>query len=85
MAALHLQLIEEIDPMRRAGIHIELATLAVGGGQFQQAARHFREALLLDTTLEGARKGLQRLGVSENPVRPPPGGLRGLFARLRRK
>lgn len=83
VAALHLQLIEETDPLRRAGIHLELASLAVAGGQFQNAARHFREALLLDATLEVARKGLARLGATENPARPNPGGLRGWFSRLR--
>jgi Flp pilus assembly protein TadD len=85
MAALHLKLIDEMDPLRRAGIHLELASLAVRAGQFQQAARHFREALLLDATLDAARKGLARLGATERPVAPAEGGLRGWIGRLRRR
>ncbi len=83
VATLHLQLIDEADPVRRAAMHLELASLGVAAGQFQSAARHFREALLLDTTLEVARKGLLRLGAQEKPA-AAPGGLRGWFARRRK-
>lgn len=70
--------------MRRAGIHLELATLAVASGQFPAAGRHFREALLLDATLETARRGLKTLG-TEPVTRPPVGGVRGWFRRMRQR
>ncbi len=86
VAALHMQLIDETDPLRRAGIHLELASLGVAAGQFPTAARHFREALLLDATLEVARKGLARLGATELPRGPAPaGGLRGWFTKWRKR
>lgn len=62
VAELHLSLIEERDDRARARIHLELATLAVREGKLEQAARHFREALLFDRSLERARVGLEELG-----------------------
>ena len=85
IATLHLQLIDEIDPLRRAGVHLELATLSLGAGQFESAARHFREALVLDTTLERARAGLRSLGAVKSGTKGQQKGVRGWWARLRNK
>jgi Tfp pilus assembly protein PilF len=62
VAELHLRLIDEQDRGRRAAMHLELASLALRDGNIEQAARHFREALLLDDTLDRARAGLKDLG-----------------------
>lgn len=86
MADLHHRLVYETDPFTRATIHLELATLAVGDGNFDSAARHFREALLLDSRLDRAREGLRGLGEHHHrPAGPRPGGLRGLWERVRPK
>ncbi len=82
-AALHLQLIDEQDRGRRAGMHLELASLAVRDGNIEQAARHFREALWHEPTLERARAGLRDLGEQVNPQRPRKSILRMLMTRLR--
>lgn len=85
VAELHHRLVYETDGMIRAGLHLELATLAVADGRFEHAARHFREALLLDGRLDHARDGLAALGEKLNPPSAPQGRLRGLLSRFRRK
>lgn len=87
VAELHLKLVDEQDRGRRAGMHLELASLALRDGNLEQAARHFREALWLEPTLERASVGLRELG--ERSTAETSGGrrglVRGLVARLRRK
>lgn len=78
LAALHMRLLDETDSVKRAAIHLELATLSMSGGQFEQAGKHFREALHLDETLDVARHRLQELGVGA--VRPRS-RLRAWFSR----
>ena len=80
MAELHMRLLDEVDPVKRAAFHLELATLSMSSGQFEQAGRHFREALHLDATLDIARQRLRELGVG-GPR--PKTGLRGWFSRHR--
>lgn len=88
VAELHLRLIEEQDDRARAGMHLELATLAVRDGKLEQAARHFREALLFDKTLDRARLGLEELG-ELSVLRPgfdrKRSKIRALLDRFRRK
>lgn len=62
VAALHLQLIEEIDAKTKADIHLELGQIAVSEGKFPQATRHFKEALWFDPSLHAARTALHALG-----------------------
>lgn len=80
IATIHLRLLQEPDPLVRASLHLEAASLRMSEGQFELAARHFREALHLDDSLEVARARLRELGVGV-PVRR---GLRGWLARHRR-
>ena len=85
VSQLHLLLIDELDDLRRARFHLELAVIAVRDGQLDSAACHFREALHFDHTLELARKGLHELGelVREAPERC--GFFGALINRLKRK
>lgn len=87
VAELHLKLVDEQDRGRRAGMHLELASLALRDGNLEQAARHFREALWLEPTLERARIGLRELGERSTIVKSEGrrGMVRGLVERLRRK
>ncbi len=78
LAALHLRLLEESDPLKRAGVHLELAAIQMSNGAFDQAGRHFREALHLDGTLEVARQRLTELGAGTAQKRT---GLRAFFSR----
>ena len=80
LADLHMRLLHEIDPVKRAAFHLELATLSMSSGQFEQAGRHFREALHLDGTFEVAKQRLRELGVGS--ARPKT-GVRGWFSRRR--
>ncbi len=80
LASLHMLLLEEHDPLKRAALHLELATLQMSNGQFEQAGRHFREALHLDETLEVARQRLRELGVGVGTR--PKTGLRKLISRM---
>lgn len=85
VAELHVRLIDETDRLRRAGIHLELATIALGEGQFDHASRHFREALLLDASLERARTGLEHLGQrADAAAERRTGAIRRFIGRLRR-
>lgn len=79
VSSLHMRLLEEHDPLKRAALHLELATLQMSNGQFEQAGRHFREALHLDATLEVARQRLHELGVVGKRQKT---GLRNLVSRL---
>lgn len=83
VAELHHRLIYETDGVIRAGLHLELASLGVADGRFEDAARHFREALLLDNRLEHARKGLHELGEKLHPPTEQKGRVRSWFDRLR--
>ena len=87
VAELHLKLVDEQDRGRRAAMHLELASLAVRGGNLEQAARHFREALWLEPNLERARAGLKDLGERASAQKSDGrrGLVRGLVDRLRRK
>lgn len=88
VAELHLKLVDEPDRGRRASMHLELASLALRDGNLEQAARHFREALWLEPTLERARAGLRELGERSTVVTKAEGrrGLvKGLVDRLRRR
>jgi hypothetical protein len=87
VAELHLRLIDEQDRGRRAAMHLELASLALREGNIEQAARHFREALLLDATLDRARAGLRDLG-EHTSIRKSEGRkgiVRMLVERFKRK
>lgn len=88
VAELHLRLVEEQDDRSRARMHLELATLAVREGKIEQAARHFREALLFDHSLERARVGLEELG-ELSALRPAldrrRGLVRAMLDKLRRR
>ena len=66
------------EPIKRAAVHLELATLSMSGGQFEQAGRHFREALHLDGTLDIARQRLRELS---GGVKQRRSGLRAWFSR----
>ena len=79
LATLHMALLEEHDPLKRAAVHLELATLQMSDGQFDQAGRHFREALHLDETLDIARQRLRELGLG---VERRKSGLRSLLSRV---
>lgn len=83
VAELHQRLIDEPDALIRAGIHLELAGHAVANGQFESAARHFREALLLDHKLDRAHRGLRELGDRVPRPTPEKGGWRRLVSRFR--
>ncbi len=78
--ALHRGLMEEMDPSRRAQIHVELGTLALRDGRLEAAARHFHEALTLDPRLEPARRWLDELG--ERRADSQARGLKGALSRL---
>lgn len=80
LATLHMSLLEEHDPLKRAALHLELATLQMSNGQFDQAGRHFREALHLDGTLDVARQRLRELGVGGGAR--PKTGLRSMLSRV---
>lgn len=80
LAELHMRLLHEVEPLKRAGVHLELATLSMTSGQFEQAGRHFREALHLDGTLDIAKQRLLELGAG--PAQPKA-GLRGWLSRRR--
>ncbi len=87
VAELHLKLIDEQDRGRRASMHLELASLALRDGNLEQAARHFREALWLEPTLERARVGLKELGErsTTHKAEGRRGIVRGIVDRLRRR
>ena len=55
---LHQRLCEERDDVERARMHLELGQLAVKEGRLEQAARHFREALVFDRGCAPARRSL---------------------------
>ena len=82
---LHGALIEVQDTWQRAEIHLELGALALKDGRVEMAARHFKEALILEPAFEAAERRLAELGMSEEE---PQGRLRGavqsLLGRLRR-
>ena len=87
VAELHMRLVEEQDSGRRALIHLELASLALRDGNLEQAARHFREALWLEPTLERARAGLRELG-ERSTIQTGEGRrgmVRALVDRIRRR
>jgi hypothetical protein len=58
---LHQRLVEERDDRERARMHVELGQLAVKEGRLEQAARHFREALVFDRQCAPARNSLTQL------------------------
>jgi len=78
-SSLHMRLLDELDPMKRAAVHLELATMLMASGQFEQAGRHFREALHLDGSLVVARQRLGELGAPSAPRR----GIRAWLDRRR--
>ena len=55
MEALQTRLLDESDPGERAGVHLELGRLALRDGRLESAARHLREALFLNRSLDAAR------------------------------
>jgi len=79
IASLHMRLLDELDPFKRAALHLELATGLMASGQFEQAGRHFREALHLDESLVVARQRLGELGAPSVPRR----GIRAWLTRRR--
>jgi hypothetical protein len=85
VAELHIRLIDEPEPLVRAGLHLELAAIAVASGQFQLAGVHFREALHFEPGSPAARRGLESIGEREGANAPVRRGLRGLFARVLRR
>lgn len=85
VADIHFRLIDEPDPLVRAGLHLELAAIAVASGQFELAGTHFREALHHEPNSAAARRGLAEVGEREGRDAPVRGGLRGLVSRLLRR
>jgi hypothetical protein len=83
IAALHVELVTEQDDHRRARLHLELAGLCVAAGHLEHAARHFREALLFEPSLQAARTGLEGLAARARPERPPRARMRDLLGRVR--
>ncbi|MFZ5478221.1 MAG: tetratricopeptide repeat protein [Myxococcota bacterium] len=81
---LHQRLVEERDDRERARMHVELGQLAVKEGRLEQAARHFREALIFDRHSAPARHSLSELdGVGA--VAHRRGFFGALIDRLKRK
>ena len=88
VAELQARLVDCRDPLERARVHLELATLALAAGRGEAAVRHLREALLLDRGLDRARAMLRELG----EVTQVGGGsarrrdaVKGLLSKVRRR
>lgn len=87
MEALQTRLLDESDPGERAGVHLELGRLALRDGRLESAARHLREALFLNRSLDAARDLLRDLGedVVGGEQGRGPGLFRSAWGRLRRR
>ena len=87
--SLHMALIDTDDDGERGSIHLELGRMALSDGRMELAARHFKEALVLDLHLEQARVLLVELGESTiASIQPRTGArsaLRAMARRLRRR
>lgn len=83
VASLHRDLMDTLDAGQRAHIHVELGTIALKDGRLEAAARHFREALVLDPRSQSARRWLDDLGEEGAAHIAPARGLRGLWSRMR--
>lgn len=82
VASLHRDLMDTLDPTQRARVHVELGTIALKDGRLDAAARHFREALVLDPRSQAARRWLDQLAAERAPA-PREKGLRGLLSRFK--
>jgi hypothetical protein len=79
-------LLSEPDPRLRAIAHLELGRTAHASDRVQRAAKHFREAALLDPTADAPRIALRELGEVTDPGilrRQRRSVLRRLFRRPR--
>lgn len=85
VADIHIRLIDEPDPLVRSALHLELAAIAVAGGQFELAGVHFREALHHEPGSAAARRGLAEVGEREGRDAEVRSGLRGFVSRLLRR
>ena len=87
--SLHMALLDTEEDGERGSIHLELGRMALGDGRMELAARHFKEALVLDLHLEQARTLLSDLTestrVSIQSKRGPLSVLRKLSQRVRRR
>ena len=86
---LHLELIDTPEDGERASIHLELGRMALSDGRVELAARHFKEALVLDLHLEQARSMLVSLGENTmgtiHVATRPRTAIRSFVQRLRRR
>jgi hypothetical protein len=84
-----MALLDTEDDGERGSIHLELGRMALSDGRMELAARHFKEALVLDLHLEQARILLLELGESTiasiQTKTGPRAALRAIARRLRRK
>ena len=87
--SLHMALLDTDDDGERGSIHLELGRLALSDGRMELAARHLKEALVLDLHLEQARVLLLELGestIASIQTKPGPrAALRAVARRFRRK
>jgi len=87
--SLHMALLDTEEDGERGSIHLELGRMALRDGRMELAARHFKEALVLDLHLEQARTLLSDLTESTRASiqvkRRPLSALRKLSRRVRRR
>jgi hypothetical protein len=82
-----MALLDTEDDLERGSIHLELGRMALSEGRMELAARHFKEALVLDLHLEQARALLLELSestiASMHTRNGPRAALRSVARRLR--
>ena len=83
--ALQVRLLDESDPGARASVHLELGRLALRDGRLEIAARHLREALLLNRSLDAAKDLLRELGEEAAAADRKAGLFRSLVTRFRQR
>jgi hypothetical protein len=83
-----MALIDIDDDGERGSIHLELGRIALADSRVELAARHFKEALVLDLHLEQARTLLLELGegtlATIQAKTGPRAAVRAIFRRVRR-
>ena len=84
-----MALLDTEEDGERGSIHLELGRMALSDGRMELAARHFKEALVLDLHLEQARTLLSDLTETSRAAiqakRGPLSALRRLSRRVRRR
>ena len=75
---LQAQLVSTLSSAKRARVHLQLGRHALQDDRLLVARRHLQEALVLDTSLDDAKRLLASLTV---PVAPRPGLLQRLLGR----